>query len=841
MSRRRRLDPAARFINASLRELLKHTYDFPVTFIGAPPGYGKTVAVDSLKDDQDTFRINIHFDDAGYVLKQIAWFFAGRYDELAEMMLAVEDWKGFLLDKDSAADAHAEIYTAIDLAMQQLGDRGRQIRIIIEDMHVLDCADELARLLVRMAAASGRRIHFVLTSRTGYWDRLSSDVVKGDVCLIPPETLLLAENEISEYFSACGLKLERKDVLYLHRQTDGWIMILSMIINEYIRSGHRLKPDEIELDDYMKSLVEKGSPVTEAELAGELCLLDAFTAEQAERFTGRANVRELIAAMRRFNIYIMHEPAENTYRFAAPYRRYLFKGCYGNDSSLLKKRLHDAGDIMLEDGAFVRAADYYHRAEDYEMMMTAIERGRHIGSDGEKRENYIRYYRDCPRDIRSRHHLAMLYMAWRFFNFGELELYRDASLEFLADLYADKNLSEKEKNSLLCDYSLFCAMTDFEDLEKVRQDYDNALSVFDGVMRTDHSVIPRTFGTTAVMKLFYNKGTIENTLNLLNEVTERGKKLIGGGWAGISYEAEAEAAFMRLDFDMAEIMMDCAERECEDELSAGVWLCIAFLRTRLAIARGLYTPESDPMAELLEREKKIMAGSLRKTAELCTAWISIQTDNGKNVEEWIKTGDFSEVDLLYPAMPSIYLMHMYVLFSMKKYNRLLSYSGLFFGRESITGNLLIKESACLIIASAWNEIGKTYNAREYLCRAFDLVLETGNLSSVIFYGESLLPLMRQLPEKYKEAADRSAAAVQNYIKNRERCREAVRGSHLKDLTLRETQVASCAASGMINREIGEKLGISENTVKTTMQRIFSKLELTSRRQLAERLKELSGE
>ena len=41
---------------------------------------------------------------------------------------------------------------------------------------------------------------------------------------------------------------------------------------------------------------------------------------------------------------------------------------------------------------------------------------------------------------------------------------------------------------------------------------------------------------------------------------------------------------------------------------------------------------------------------------------------------------------------------------------------------------------------------------------------------------------------------------------------------------------------MINREISEKLGISENTVKTTLQRIFSKLDITSRRQLPDQLK-----
>ena len=41
---------------------------------------------------------------------------------------------------------------------------------------------------------------------------------------------------------------------------------------------------------------------------------------------------------------------------------------------------------------------------------------------------------------------------------------------------------------------------------------------------------------------------------------------------------------------------------------------------------------------------------------------------------------------------------------------------------------------------------------------------------------------------------------------------------------------------LTQEQMSEKLGISENTVKTTLQRIFSKLDITSRRQLPDQLK-----
>ena len=834
MARHRQFDPSARFISRSLRDIMKHTYDFPVTFIGAPPGYGKTVLVESLKDDEDTYRINLHFDDINYFMRRLSDMLYSRFSELSDALSSVDNWKKY---KKLQVD-DKEIYRAADRALQNVRRSGARIRIIAEDLHELEDGGAVACMLCRLAVESGGRIHFVITSRLSYWNRYSGDVVRGSVSLVIPEMLLFDENGTSEFLKLSGVSVDHRTVLYLHKRTEGWAMLLSLMVNEYIRSG--VSAADIDIEDYIAGIGNVDRIQEEIAFARQIGIMDQFTISQAERFTGRSDAAELIRSMRLHNMYIMYEARDNAFRFIKPYREHLLNYIaneMNRAGARMSKRLKAAGDIMLEDSEFVKAADYYYRAGEFELMMSAIERGRHIGRDEEKRSNYIKYYKDCPREIRSRYHLGMLYMAWRFFNFGELELYRDASLEFLEDLYSDKRLSEKEKNSLLCDYSIFRAMTDFEDLNKVKQDYDNALAVFDGVKRTEHSVIPRTYGSTAVLKLFYNGGSLDKTLDMIDEVSERGKRLIGAGWAGVSSEAEAEAAFMRLDYDMAEIMMDRAARECEGtpERTMGVRLCGAFLRTRLAIARGEFSPSNDPMKDFIEREREIMMSPLKKTADVCRTWISIQLGESGNVADWLRTGDFSEVELLYPAMPSIYLMHMYVLLSMKKYNKLLSYADLFFGDSSMCRNLVVKEAVYLVMASAWNEIGKTYNARECLKSAFELVRETENMASVVFYGEELVPLMRQLPEEFSDIAERAVQAIKDYGTNREKCRAAMHGSRFSNLTKRETQVASCAASGMINREISEKLGISENTVKTTLQRIYSKLDITSRRQLPEKI------
>lgn len=58
------------------------------------------------------------------------------------------------------------------------------------------------------------------------------------------------------------------------------------------------------------------------------------------------------------------------------------------------------------------------------------------------------------------------------------------------------------------------------------------------------------------------------------------------------------------------------------------------------------------------------------------------------------------------------------------------------------------------------------------------------------------------------------------------------------ITQREHEILELIAEGLSNREIGEKLFVSENTVKTHSYRLFQKLEVKRRTQAVQRGKEL---
>jgi two-component system, NarL family, response regulator LiaR len=57
------------------------------------------------------------------------------------------------------------------------------------------------------------------------------------------------------------------------------------------------------------------------------------------------------------------------------------------------------------------------------------------------------------------------------------------------------------------------------------------------------------------------------------------------------------------------------------------------------------------------------------------------------------------------------------------------------------------------------------------------------------------------------------------------------------ITPRELEILELIAAGMSNREIAEKLFVSENTVKTHSSRLFTKLDARRRTQVVQRAKE----
>jgi len=60
-------------------------------------------------------------------------------------------------------------------------------------------------------------------------------------------------------------------------------------------------------------------------------------------------------------------------------------------------------------------------------------------------------------------------------------------------------------------------------------------------------------------------------------------------------------------------------------------------------------------------------------------------------------------------------------------------------------------------------------------------------------------------------------------------------SHAAQLTKRELEIVELVAQGLSNREIGIKMGISRDSVKQALKRMFRKLDVSARAEMIAKL------
>ncbi|MBR5229030.1 MAG: hypothetical protein IKV96_04255, partial [Firmicutes bacterium] len=781
------------------------------TFIGAPVGYGKSVLVSAIEKTKSVIR--------------------------------------FDLNSENASDFPAEFFDVVgDIENWKKSETQGSIWVVVENIHELN-DENMLDTIYKMACESGSVFRFVLTSRINYYSFRSPEVLSGNINLVTADMFLLNRLEIIAYLGVCGIKIDDEIADQIYNRTGGCINIIFHVLKRYVTTRKLTFSEEVVNYLYQTQLAYLTAD--EETVGNRLAVLGRFTVQLAKAVRERVFQQEfleqgplpitdkILERLCRKNYFISYDLETREYRFNEFFINHIMNIYRDNYPEELEVMQEIVAEVHAEAGDYARAAYFYYLCDDHHSMLRAVEKENRIVVENDNREAYISYYRDSSRQVRSKYHLAVLYLAWRFFNYGEIQLCKKASAEFLEDLYADKEISEEQRKSLLCDYYLFSGMTGFYDLDRVIHKYESALEVFDGNPRTYHTLVPRTFGSTSILRLIYNGGSMEELVKKIYYIADMGNKLIGDRWKGYDAATAAEAHFLRMEVDMSKILMEKAMHECViyDRLYGGTMAAMLFLRAQVALIEGDAAYLRKNIFDTDMPEEIIHNSTSRATVEACFAWIYAQLGMTEKIAPWIKSGNFAGINLMYPAMPSVYLIHIYVLLTLGKYTKVLSYGDYFFKEGPASENLLIRQEACMIFGAAASELGKVTIARQCFEAALELAHQTGNVTSIILYGDRLLHFFSDVPEKYKKMAVSLRAKVRSFIAARKRVSMQLDIVRFMGLTEKEMQVAKCVERGRTNKDIAKELSISENTVKSTLKRIFSKLNITSRRQLSELIRQ----
>jgi ATP/maltotriose-dependent transcriptional regulator MalT len=154
------------------------------------------------------------------------------------------------------------------------------------------------------------------------------------------------------------------------------------------------------------------------------------------------------------------------------------------------------------------------------------------------------------------------------------------------------------------------------------------------------------------------------------------------------------------------------------------------------------------------------------------------------------------------------------------------------GRHYVLVNLFILESLVL------NRCGKEKTALKQLSRAITLAATSGLIRSFVDFGKALAPLISKCLRQWGAVesvnekpvdADYLATLKRYYCVTDKLNNElALDLETMEPLTAREQELLQQLSHGLKNRQIAEKLSLSENTVAWHLKNLYSKLQVSNR-------------
>ena len=197
----------------------------------------------------------------------------------------------------------------------------------------------------------------------------------------------------------------------------------------------------------------------------------------------------------------------------------------------------------------------------------------------------------------------------------------------------------------------------------------------------------------------------------------------------------------------------------------------------------------------------------------------------------------SSTRLLFPALAYLNMVYGKVLLANIEYLKLLGRAEEFLHMARVYPNLMAQIYTHIYIAAASAQLSRADDALAALGRALDIAMPDRVYMPFAENGDMIKPLLEEL-QAQSMYTDDIAEILELHKQYHKAAEHIIKGNFTQGkaaLTERENEVARLAAQGLSNKEIGKRLYISENTVKTQLKSVFAKLGVNSRTLLKQRL------
>ncbi|MDT8902110.1 LuxR C-terminal-related transcriptional regulator [Anaeroselena agilis] len=815
-----RFNPTALYVRQPLRQAMGRIWDFPLTVVEAPMGYGKTTAVKECLKDSDArvlWQTVIDGSASGFwrgfcrMLKKID---AGCAERLAE--LGVPDNSIFM-----------------DAALELIGNAPFPARtvLVFDDFHLLSSktVEQFLELLVKMTIPS---LRIIVATRAKFGENTTELALKGFCHVVDKSDFELNQGEIIAYYKLCGVRLRPHEAAELHAYTEGWISALYLSMLNFAREG--LVERQASLSELIDKAVYRQCPAEVKEFLLAVCVFDSFTLAQAQAMRPDENAEALLSYLVSHNAFIKYDKYSKTYRMHNIFTDYLREMFARQGRERRRAVLRAAGSWYAGSGDHIRAMDAYHQAGDFHGLLAALELAKGHSLNTEHKEKLIRYFRECPAKIKKMHPWAWLVYTVYLFVFNEKELFAEQCAE-IRGYIGQSGSDENTRAQLAGELELLCSFSRYNSIAGMTEHLQRAARLLRGPSRFLDRKALWTFGSPSVLYMFYREsGRLEQEVAEFAASMPLYCHLTGGHGAGADLVFRAERHYYIGDFENAEILANNAMYVAQAHGQTTIAMCALFLQVKLDIAKGSLAAVKTALQQAREEIKRQKLYRNIHMLELCEGSAYACLGQADRIPAWIAKGDVKDSSLYFPAYAAFNIVYGKTLLITGQYLKLLGLAGHFLGVAGVFPNLLGQIYICIYVAAAHHRLQRRHEAQAALVRAVDIAAADGLIMPFVENGEHIGAILGQLgkDDRYAGFVARVEKTYAAFALKLPAMRAAETDNDLANLTAREREIAGLVAAGLPNRVIAKKLVIEEATVKKTLQNIFTKLGIGSRTVLA---------
>lgn len=804
------------YFSKQITEALKGIFDYPLTIVEAPMGYGKTTAVrEYLANAHVKILWQKVFDSStdGFwrgLCRLFSEVNAGCSHNLAQL--------GFPNDSVSLQEA-VTLIEGIKLLEKTV--------FVIDDYHQLN-KEEVGRFIQFLVENEINNLHIILTARFIEALNIEELSLKGYLYHITKETFELLPTDIIKYYRLCGISIKETEANMLYSTTEGWISALYLMMLNFKEEGSFMITDNI------YKLIDNAifKPASDDVRDFLICLsfFNDFTRKQAIHMWGNDDAEILLDTVSSKIAFVSYDSVANTYQMHNIFTNFLQELAEKKDQNYKKDLYQKAGYWYMGTGEYLAAMNYFYAAGDFDNLLQAVELDKAGSFINEHKELVIKYFEECPEEIKQKHLVALLIYAMSLMTFNERERFAQTCEEFVR-LLQSSSLTPDVVNRMMGEFELLLSFTSYNDIVKMSEHHKKALEFLKSPSAFTNATGSWTFGSPSVLYMFYREsGKLEQAVQEIKEAMPYYYQLTSGHGTGAEYVMEAEWYFNIGEFENAEITAHKALSAAGAAHQPNLVMCALFLMGKLALIKGDYAHAHDLFNKIHKEMEQNKVYMLIHLIDMCAGFANAYWQLDGKIPEWLSEGDFNSNRLLFPARAFSNIIYGRALLVRGEYLKLLGISGQFMGIASVFPNLLANVYTMIYIAAANERIHRKDEAAEAMKTALDMAMPDKVYMPFVENCDFIKPLLERLSAQdiYREDAARILELYKPYREAAEYIKKECVTEIKPKLTDREEEIAQLAAEGFSNKVIGERLFISENTVKTQLKSVFYKLGINSR-------------